>query len=50
MTFSAAKFRAKRKKHVAGVQHRINELEQEHTDLVRSVGELKQENKFLRVS
>ena len=46
---TAAKFRAKRKKQVASVTKRIEELETEHVDLNNSVVQLRQENKFLRV-
>jgi len=47
---AAAKFRAKRKKHIETTSKRITELENDHTALMRDVVDLRKENKFLRVS
>lgn len=45
----AARFRAKRKAHLAEVEQQINHLEGRSTTLQRQVEDLKKENAFLKV-
>ena len=45
----AAKFRARRKQHVNKLQRQITDLEDSRGELTREVGELRNENGFLRV-
>ncbi|GFZ48183.1 hypothetical protein JCM24511_05931 [Saitozyma sp. JCM 24511] len=47
-TLASAKFRAKKKQHIAGVQRTISDLETQHTELQKDVVSLRQENGLLR--